>query len=49
MDEDFIRDGFNLYALKNRIPNYNEALKMILSDETPDSEYFNNEDFIEIY
>ncbi len=43
VDEDFIRDSFNLYGLKPLIPRYDEALEMILSTENPDSEDLTNQ------
>lgn len=49
LDEDYIRDTFNLYGLRQRIENYDEALKMILSEECPDSEDFDNLQFAKLY
>ena len=43
VDEDFIRDSFNLYGLKNLIQRYDEALEMILSTDIPDSEDLTNQ------
>jgi casein kinase II subunit beta len=31
VDDDYIRDAFNLYGLKSFFNNYNEALEMVLS------------------
>ena len=42
VDSEFIRDSFNLYGLKERIPRYNDALKMILSSDSPESEDLND-------
>jgi casein kinase II subunit beta len=39
---DYIKDTFNLYGLKERIPIFNEAMKMILSSDSPDSEDLND-------
>ncbi len=39
---EYIKDTFNLYGLKERIPRFNEALKMILSSDSPDSEDLND-------
>lgn len=36
IDEEFIKDNFNLYGLKDKIVNFNEAMQMILSPEPPD-------------
>ena len=49
VDEEYIRDTFNLYGLRQKITNYNEAMKMILSEEAPESEDFNDSKFLEIY
>lgn len=43
VDEDYIRDSFNLYGIKQFIPRYDEALEMILSTEIPDSEDLTNQ------
>lgn len=58
MDDDFIRDSFNLYGLKSKfnfykysptLIYYSEALEMILSSETPDDDDLEDERFLEIY
>ncbi len=60
VDEEFIRDNFNLYGLKSKFnfykwenfplyASYSEALEMILSSETPDDEDLEDERFLEIY
>ena len=46
---DYIKDTFNLYGLKERIPRFNEAMKMILSSDSPDSEDLNDASFLEVY
>ena len=46
---DYIKDTFNLYGLKERIPKFNEAMKMILSSDSPDSEDLNDQSFLEVY
>lgn len=38
MDEDYIKDNFNLHGLKERVSYYNEGMTMILSSESPDQE-----------
>ena len=43
VDDDYIRDSFNLYGLKPFIPKYEEALEMILSTDIPDSEDLTNQ------
>jgi len=44
VDDDFVRDSFNLYGLKQLIPTrYEEALEMILSSDNPDSEDLANQ------
>lgn len=49
IDEDYIVDNFNLYGLKPMIKHYDQALEMILSKEAPDSEDFNNAEYLTVY
>ncbi|CAD8201604.1 unnamed protein product [Paramecium pentaurelia] len=49
VDDEFIRDNFNLYGLKSKFNFYNEALDLILSSETPDDEDLEDERFLEVY
>lgn len=49
VDPDFITDSFNLYGLKQQFQKYDQALDMILSPETPETEELQNTDFISIY
>jgi len=49
IDEDYIRDNFNLYGLRNQVNHYHLALEMILSAEAPEDEDLQDEKFIEIY
>jgi casein kinase II subunit beta len=49
VDEEYIRDNFNLYGLRQKFTHYNEALEMILSPECPDDEDLEDEKFLEIY
>ncbi len=61
VDDEYIRDSFNLYGnnftysiniiigLKQKFNNFNEALDMILSAETPTEEDLEDEKFLEIY
>ena len=42
IDAEYIKDAFNLYGLKEKIPKYNEGVKMILSSTSPDSEDLND-------
>ena len=49
VDEDNINDSFNLYGLKDIIPRYYEALEMILSSETPESEDMPIVKYIELF
>ena len=49
VDEDFITDSFNLFGLKALIPRYDEALEMILSPDTPESEDLKNQNFLDLY
>ena len=49
VDEDFVRDNFNLYGLRQMVDNYDNALEMILSSETPDDTDVKDQDFIDVY
>lgn len=49
IDEDYIRDNFNLHGLRGKVQNYTEAMKMILSSESPDSDDLNDQGFLEVY
>eukprot|EP01015_Nassula_variabilis_P017159 TRINITY_DN2677_c0_g1_i5.p1 TRINITY_DN2677_c0_g1~~TRINITY_DN2677_c0_g1_i5.p1 ORF type:complete len:178 (+),score=17.71 TRINITY_DN2677_c0_g1_i5:47-580(+) len=49
VDEEFIRDSFNLYGLKPKFSHYEEALEMILQPDCPDEEDMQNEKFLRIY
>ena len=49
IDEDFIRDPFNLYGVRAQIPMFDEAYEMILSPDSPDEESLQDEKFLEIY
>lgn len=49
VDEEYIRDNFNLYGLRVRFENYEHALDMILSSEAPDEEDLLDAEFLEVY
>lgn len=49
VDEDYIRDNFNLHGLREKVQYFNEAMHMILATESPDSEDLNDQNFLEIY
>jgi len=49
VDEDYIRDNFNLYGLRNRVQYYEHALEMILMREAPDEDDLQDADFLEVY
>lgn len=49
VDDDYIRDNFNLYGLRNRIQYYDHALEMILMNEAPDEDDLQDADFLEVY
>ena len=38
VDDDYIRDSFNLYGLRSRVRYYDLALDQILGSEAPDEE-----------
>ena len=49
VDEEYIRDTFNLYGLRAKISRYSDAIEMILSPETPEEDELQDEGFLEIY
>lgn len=49
VDEDFIRDPFNLYGLKKQFMNYEEALEMITELDAPQEDDHDNPNFMSIY
>jgi casein kinase II subunit beta len=49
VDEDYIRDNFNLHGLREKITYFNEAMQMILDTESPDSDDLNDQNFLETY
>ena len=49
VDEDFARDNFNLYGLRQMFQFYDHALEMILDPESPDEEDLQDRDYTEIY
>jgi casein kinase II subunit beta len=38
VEEEYIRDNFNLYGLRGRVNSYDQSLEMILSGEAPDED-----------
>ena len=49
IDEDFIRDNFNLYGLREMFQYYDHALAMILDPECPGEEDLQDRDYAVIY
>jgi len=49
IDEEYVRDNFNLYGLKARVENYDRALRMILSSTQPDADDFRDVEFRKVY
>ncbi|CAG9328714.1 unnamed protein product [Blepharisma stoltei] len=49
VDEEFIKESFNLYGLVPKVPHYREALEMILSFGTPDEDDLQDDKFLELY
>jgi casein kinase II subunit beta len=49
VEEEYIRDNFNLYGLRGRIQYYDHALEMTLSTEAPDEDDLADTEFLEIY
>jgi len=48
VEEEYIRDNFNLCGLRGRFQYYDHALEMILSTEAPDDDDLNDMEFVEI-
>eukprot|EP01017_Pseudomicrothorax_dubius_P004927 TRINITY_DN11122_c0_g1_i3.p1 TRINITY_DN11122_c0_g1~~TRINITY_DN11122_c0_g1_i3.p1 ORF type:complete len:263 (-),score=80.24 TRINITY_DN11122_c0_g1_i3:105-812(-) len=48
VDEEYIKDSFNLYGLKPKFFHYDEAYEMILN-EAPEEEDLEDEHFLELY
>jgi len=49
VEEEYVRDNFNLYGLRIRFAFYDQALEMILSTEVPDEDDLADTEFLEIY
>jgi len=49
VEEEYVRDNFNLYGLRGRFQFYDHALEMILSNEAPDEDDLADTEFLEIY
>jgi len=49
VEEEYIRDNFNLYGLRGRFQFYDHGLEMILSAEAPDRDDLADTEFLEIY
>ena len=49
VDEEYIRDQFNLYGIKPKVKNYDNALNMILGQEIPDTEQFDDPNYLTKY
>lgn len=49
VDEEYVRDNFNLYGLRSKFQFYDHSLEMILSYDVPDEDDLNDPDFLEIY
>mmetsp|Transcript_20168 Transcript_20168/g.37560 ORF Transcript_20168/g.37560 Transcript_20168/m.37560 type:complete len:185 (+) Transcript_20168:8677-9231(+) len=48
VDEEYIRDNFNLYGLRSRFPHFTDALELILSAESPDEDDLKDEQYLEL-
>ena len=49
VEDDYIRDQFNLYGLRKFFSRYDEALEMILYPDRPDDEELEEQNFIDVY
>ena len=48
LDEEYIRDNFNLYGLRPLFPDYDDALGMILDPDCPDEEDLEDSEYQDI-
>ena len=49
VDEEYIRDQFNLFGLRVKIKNYDKAIEMILGQDIPGSDDFNDPVYLNNY
>ncbi|CAD8140967.1 unnamed protein product [Paramecium octaurelia] len=49
VDEEFIRDPFNLIGIKGKFNFFNEAISMILQPTSPEDQDLEDERFLEVY
>lgn len=49
VDQEYIKDQFNLYGLKKLFNHYSEAYNMILDPECPEEDDHNDPKFMNIY
>lgn len=49
VEEEYIRDNFNLHGLRARFQRYDRALEMILSGEPPQDEDLADEAYLDLY
>lgn len=49
MDEEYIRDAFNLYGLKSKLENFDKAMEMVLGVELPDEEDLMESEIMDLY
>jgi casein kinase II subunit beta len=49
VEEEYIRDNFNLYGLRARFQYYDHALEMILSGDPPEEEDLADKEYLDIY
>jgi len=49
IEEEFLKDSFNLCGLRSRVQYYDHALEMIQSTESPDEEDLLDTEFVDIY
>lgn len=49
VDEEYIRDAFNLYGLKSKLENFDKAMEMVLGVELPDEEDLMESEIMDLY
>lgn len=49
IDDEYLRDNFNLYGLRSKVAHFRSAHKMLLSLDSPDESDLQDEAFLETY
>lgn len=49
VEEEYIRDTFNLYGLKLKLENFDKAMEMVLGVEPPDEDDLMDSEIMDLY